>query len=73
MLKLVAFHHPHDNAIVVIMQVASHRVFHMLVNNYSFVDVLYVSVYNEIGSSYAKLKPSETPFLCFDRLFLLGA
>ncbi|KAL5558658.1 hypothetical protein UlMin_034869 [Ulmus minor] len=53
--------HPHNDAIVVDLRIAGRIVFQILVNNGSFVDILFTSVLNRMNLVKARLEPIYTP------------
>lgn len=55
-------HQPYDDAIMIEVQVAIHMVYWVLVDNMSFVDILYESTYNEQKPRRESLRLVRVPF-----------
>ena len=66
--------HPHCDALVVKAMIASNNVHRMLVDNGSFIDILYYQAFQMMGLKVSDLKPSPNPIYSFtgDSVILLG-
>ncbi|XP_058078570.1 uncharacterized protein LOC131226876 [Magnolia sinica] len=53
--------HPHDNALVVTMTISNRKVYCILVDTGSTVDILYSEAFNKIGIDRSCLRPIRTP------------
>nr|XP_023881236.1 uncharacterized protein LOC111993638 [Quercus suber] len=69
------FHHPHDDALVVSLQVRDYNLHRVLVDNGSSVDILYYSACQQMKISREQLVPTNAPLVGFGgaKVFLLGA
>ena len=52
--------HPHTNALVVTLSVANGKVFHILINTRSFVDILFVSALRQMNVAGTATRPIKT-------------
>ena len=68
-------HHPHDNALIVSVQVGGYNVHRVLVDNGSSADILYYPAFQQMGIDRARLIPTNAPLVGFGetRVFPLGA
>lgn len=55
----------HNDVLMLTLQIANHNVHRVLVENSSFVDVLFYSIYNQIRLPPKALKPISTPLYGF--------
>ena len=55
----------HNNALIVIMKIASYTVTHILINNGSLVDILYWDAFKHTNIRKDKLDLALTPFFGF--------
>ena len=58
-------HHPHDDALVVNVQVGDYNVHRMLVDNGSSADILYYPVFQQMGINRARLTPTNAALVGF--------
>ncbi|XP_058078584.1 uncharacterized protein LOC131226893 [Magnolia sinica] len=58
-------HHPHDDALVITVTIANHRVFRVLVDTGSSADVLFLQAFDKIGAERSALRPVRTPLIGF--------
>ncbi|XP_059451437.1 uncharacterized protein LOC132182235 [Corylus avellana] len=58
---------PHDDALVVTVTVANHVLHRILVDNGSSADILYWSVFKQIGIDRSRIKPFGSPLVGFAR------
>ncbi|KAF3452063.1 hypothetical protein FNV43_RR08159 [Rhamnella rubrinervis] len=58
-------HHPHDDALVITMNVANCMVRRILVDNGSSVDILYWDAFKQMGIGKEKLDPASAPLFGF--------
>ena len=58
-------HHPHDDALVVSVQVRDYNVHRMLVDNGSSTDILYYPAFQQMGINRARLTPTNAPLVSF--------
>ena len=56
-------HHPHDDALVVSIQVGDYNVHRMLVDNSSSTDILYYPAFQQMGINRARLTPTNSPLV----------
>ena len=54
-------HHPHCNTLVVTLPVANKRLHHILIDNGSSADILFLSNFAQMGIERSQLKPYTTP------------
>ena len=68
-------HHPHDDALVVSIQVGDYNVHRMLVDNGNSADILYYPTFQQMGINRARLTPTNAPLVGFGgtTVLLLGA
>ena len=68
-------HHPHDNALVVNLQIGDYNMHLVLVDNGSSMEILYYSVFQQMRIDREQLTPTNTPFVGFGgmKVFPLGA
>ena len=59
--------HPHRDTLVIKAMIANNNVHRMLVNNGSFVDILYYQAFERMGFKVSNLKPSPNPIYSFTR------
>ncbi|XP_058076321.1 uncharacterized protein LOC131224890 [Magnolia sinica] len=67
--------HPHDDVLVVIMQIENRKVYRILVNTRSSDDVFYLEAFDKMGIERSRLRPVTTPLHGFagDRVISKGA
>ena len=61
----MTFRHPHYDALVVKAMIANNNVHSILVDNESFVDILYFQAFGRMGLKVSDLKPSPNPVYDF--------
>ncbi|XP_023912551.1 uncharacterized protein LOC112024147 [Quercus suber] len=68
-------HHPHDDALVVSLQVGDYNLHRVLVDNGSSADILYYPTYQQMKISRERLVPTNAPLVGFGgaKVFPLGA
>ena len=68
-------HHPHDDALVVSIQVEDYNMHRVLVNNGSSVDILYYPAFQQMGIDRERLILTNAPLVSFGgtRVLPLGA
>ena len=68
-------HYPHDDALVVSLQVGDYNLHRVLVDNGSSADILYYPAYQQMKISKEQLIPTNTPLVGFGgaKVFPLGA
>ena len=68
-------HHPHDDALVVSIQIEDYNMHRVLVNNGSSADILYYPAFQQMGISRERLISTNAPFVDFGgtRVLPLGA
>ena len=68
-------HHPHDDVLVVSIQIEDYNMHRVLVNNGSSVDILYYPAFQQMGISRERLISTNAPFVDFGgtRVLPLGA
>ena len=67
-------HHPHDDALVVSLQVRDYNMHQVLVDNGSSADILYYPTFQQMRIDKERLIPMNTPLVGFGgtRVFPLG-
>ena len=67
--------HPHTDALVVTLSVANRKVFHILINTESSIDILFVSAFHQMNMGGAAVRPIKTPLYGFngERVYAEGA
>ena len=67
-------HHPHDDTLVVSLQVRDYNIHRVLVNNGSSADILYYPTFQQIRIDRERLIPTNAPLVGFGgtRVFPLG-
>ena len=60
------FHHPHDNALVVSIQVGDYNTHRILVDNGSSVDILYYPAFQQMRIERERLIPTNAPLVGFE-------
>lgn len=65
---------PHDDPLVVTLVISNYLTHHILINNASSADILYLPAFEQMGIGQDKLKHVQTPLVGFtsDRLLSLG-
>ena len=68
-------HHPHDDALVVSLQIGDYNMHRVLIDNGSLADILYYPAFQQMRINREQLTPKNAPFVCFGgtRVFPLGA
>ena len=68
-------HHPHDDVIVISLQVEGYNMHRVLVDNGSSADILYYPAFQQMRINRARLVPTNAPLVGFggSRVFPLGA
>ena len=68
-------HHPHDNALVVSIQVVDYNTYRVLVDNGSFADILYYPAFQQMQIDRKRLVPTNAPLVKFGgtKVYPLGA
>ena len=68
-------HHPHDDALVVSLQIGDYNLHRVLVDNDNSVDILYYLVFQQMRIDRERLTPTNAPFVGFGgtKVFPLGA
>nr|XP_023911372.1 uncharacterized protein LOC112022985 [Quercus suber] len=68
-------HHPHDDALIVSLQVGDYNLHRVLVDNGSSADILYYLACQQMGINRERLIPKNSPLVGFGgtRVFPLGA
>ena len=68
-------HHPHDDALVISLQIGDYNMHRVLVDNGSSVDILYYPAFQQMRIDREQLTPINAPFVGFGgtRVFPLGA
>ena len=68
-------HHPHDDALVVSIQIEDYNMHRVLVDNGSLVDILYYPTFQQMGIGRERLIPTNAPLVGFGgtRVLPLGA
>ena len=69
------FHHPHDDALVVSIQIEDYNTHRVLVDNGSLADILYYLAFQQMGIGREQLIPTNAPLVDFGgtRVVPLGA
>ena len=57
--------HPHDDALVVTLEIAGYSTRHVLIDNGSSVDIIYLTVFQQMKIGKDQLRPIETPLVDF--------
>ena len=67
--------HPHTDALVVTLNVANGKVFHILIDTESFTDILFASVFHQMNVGGTTTRPIKTPLYGFgrERVYAEGA
>ena len=67
-------HHPHDDALVVSLQVGDYNMHQVLVDNGSSANILYYPAFQQMRIDRERLSPTNTPLVGFGgtRVFPLG-
>ncbi|XP_058070962.1 uncharacterized protein LOC131220001 [Magnolia sinica] len=67
--------HPHDDALVVAMTIANHKVYHILVDTGSSADIIYSEAFERMEILRSRLRPVKTPLHGFagERVISEGA
>ena len=60
-------HHPHADALVVAAQVTNSNIHHLMVDDNSAVDILYLNSYKKMGLSKDDLDPNSSLLYSFTR------
>ena len=58
-------HHPHDDALVVSIQIEDYNMHRVLVDNGSSADILYYPAFQQMGISRERLVPTNAPLVGF--------
>ena len=58
-------HHPHDDALVVSLQIGDYNMHRVLVDNGSSVDILYYPAFQQIRIDKERLTPTNAPLVGF--------
>ena len=58
-------HHPHDDALVVSIQIEDYNMHRVLIDNGSSVDILYYLALQQMGISTERLVPTNAPLVGF--------
>ena len=68
-------HHPHDDALVVSIRVKDYHTYRVLVDNGSFVDILYYLAFQQMRIEREQLIPTNSPLVGFGgiRVYPMGA
>ena len=68
-------HHPHDDTLVVNLQIGDYNMHWVLIDNGSSADILYYPVFQQIRIDREWLTPTNAPLVGFGgtKVFLLGA
>ena len=59
-------HHPHDDALVVSLQIGDYNMHRVLVDNGSSVDILYYPAFQQIRIDRERLTPTNAPLVGFE-------
>ena len=59
------FHHPHDDALVVSIQIEDYNTHRVLVDNGSLADILYYLAFQQMGIGREQLIPTNAPLVGF--------
>ena len=60
------FHHPHDDALIVSIQVGDYNTYRVLVDNGSSVDILYYPAFQQMRIERERLIPTNVPLVGFE-------
>ena len=68
-------HHPHDDALVVSLQIGDYNMHRVLVDNDSSADILYYLAFQQMRIDWDRLTPTNAPLVGFGgtKVFPLGA
>ena len=68
-------HHPHDDALVVSLQIGDYNMHRVLVDNGSSADILYYPTFQQMRIDKERLNPTNAPLVGFGgtKVFPLGA
>ena len=68
-------HHPHDDALVVSLQIGDYNMHRVLVDNGSSADILYYPAFQQMRIDKEQLSPTNAPLVGFGgtKVFPLGA
>ena len=68
-------HHPHDDMLVISIQVGDCNIYRVLVDNGSSIDILYYLAFQQMRIDRECLVPTNTPFVGFGgtKVYPLGA
>ena len=68
-------HHPHDDALVVNLQIGDYNMHRVLVDNGSSADILYYPAFQQMRIDRERLTPTNAPLVGFvgTKVFPLGA
>ena len=68
-------HHPHDDALIISLQVKDYNMHRVLVDNGSSADILYFPAFQQMRIDRERLIPTNAPLIGFGgtRVFPLGA
>ena len=58
-------HHPHVDALVITARVANNNIHHLMVDDGSTMDILYLSAYKRMGLTEDDLDPNSSPLYNF--------
>ena len=66
-------HQPHDDALVITMNIVGFTTKRVMVDNGSSVDILYLQTYQQMKLDKEKMRPMEAPLVGFtgDKVFLV--
>ena len=59
------FHHPHDDALVISIQIEDYNTHRVLVDNASLADILYYPAFQQMGIGREQLIPMNAPLVGF--------
>jgi hypothetical protein len=67
-------HQPHDDALVITMNIADFTTRRVMVDNGSSADILYLPAYQQMKLDKEKLRPMGAPLVGFtgDKVYLVG-
>ena len=57
-------HHPHDDAIVIILTIANYTTRRVLIDNGSSVDILYYPAFQQMRINKELIRPMNVPLIC---------
>ena len=68
-------HHPHDDVLVVSLQIGDYNMHRVLIDNGSSVDILYYPAFQQMRIDRERLSPTNVPLMGFGgtKMFPLGA